>query len=303
MTRKLDICVCTFRRASLAETLRSLHALVVPDDFCVRILVIDNDDTPSAESIVAASAASATLPIRYLHRPGRNISLARNAALEASDAELVAFIDDDEVADASWVTALVAMQAATGAEIVLGPVAAHYPRDAPAWMRRADIHATRPVWVEGAILTGYSCNVLIDRRKPAISAQRFDAALGRSGGEDSFYFRALTAAGATIAYAPDAHVSELVTSERLSLSWLARRRLRMGKTHALSLLAHDGAARLPAMALASGKAIICAGMAAIFLPNRARSMRDALRACLHVGVALGLAGHGPAELYGKGETK
>lgn len=298
MTTALDICVCTFRRESLRETLVSLLALEIPPGITAGILVIDNDDTPSAQALVAAVGTNTALPIRYLHRPGRNISLARNAALEASDAPLVAFIDDDETAHPRWIAELLEMRASSRAEIVLGPVAALYPATAPRWMRQAELHATQPVWVEGEIQTGYSCNVLIDRGNPSVARARFDRSFGRTGGEDSFYFRALTASGAKIAFAPEAWVFEPVTPERLRLSWLLRRRFRMGKTHAQSLLTHDHVARWPAMGLATVKALICAGMAAICLPNRARSVRDAMRACLHLGVVLGLAGHGAAEIYG-----
>ena len=298
MSLALDICVCTFRRASLEATLRSLLDQALPDGLRVGIVVIDNDDTPSAEALVTRMATGAPLPIRYLHRPGRNISLARNAALEASAAPLLAFLDDDETASPNWIAALMTRRAETQAEVILGPVAAIYPADAPGWMVRADIHATRPVWVKDEIRTGYSCNVLIDRTDPGIAAARFDPALGRTGGEDSFFFRALTVAGARIAFAPEARVTEPVAPERLTLRWLARRRLRMGQTHALSLLVHDRHARLPAMALASAKAAICAAMAAALLPLRARALRDGLRACLHAGVVLGLAGCRPRALYG-----
>ena len=99
MTR-VDICVCTFRRASLVDTLASLMTLDLPGDVEARVIVVDNDTTPSAQTAVTHFAASAKLPVRYLHRPAGNISIARNGALDASDARFVAFIDDDETAQA-----------------------------------------------------------------------------------------------------------------------------------------------------------------------------------------------------------
>lgn len=302
MSLSLDICVCTFRRPSLLETLHSLLALEVPEGIAARILVIDNDDEPSAATLIDRLGTDTRLPVTYLHKPGRNISIARNAALEASAAPLLAFIDDDETAHPRWIAELLAMRAASKAEIVLGPVDAVYPDTAPSWMQRSALHATRPVWIKDEIKTGYSCNVLIDRTDPTVAQARFDLSFGRTGGEDSFYFRALTAGGAKIAFAPEAWVFEPVTPERLRLDWLMRRRLRMGKTHAQSLVTHDRVSRLPAIAKAAAKAVICAAQAMICLPNRARSVKDVLRACLHVGVALGLAGHGSQELYGGDPT-
>jgi hypothetical protein len=39
-----------------------------------------------------------SLDCLYVHAPARNISIARNACLDAADAPLIAFIDDDETA-------------------------------------------------------------------------------------------------------------------------------------------------------------------------------------------------------------
>lgn len=49
MTR-VDICVCTFQRPGVTQTLASLMALDVPDGCDARILVIDNDVHPSAKA-------------------------------------------------------------------------------------------------------------------------------------------------------------------------------------------------------------------------------------------------------------
>jgi succinoglycan biosynthesis protein ExoM len=56
----------------------------------------------------------------------RNISVARNACLDAATAPLVAFIDDDEVASPEWLVALVGTWESSNADVVLGPVQALY---------------------------------------------------------------------------------------------------------------------------------------------------------------------------------
>ncbi|RUX87822.1 glycosyltransferase family 2 protein, partial [Mesorhizobium sp. M7D.F.Ca.US.004.01.2.1] len=50
----IDIGVCTFRRPELADTLRSLDAMEMPAGFDIRIIVADNDDTPTASDLVTA---------------------------------------------------------------------------------------------------------------------------------------------------------------------------------------------------------------------------------------------------------
>ncbi|HCX09459.1 MAG TPA: hypothetical protein DHU81_03680, partial [Hyphomonas sp.] len=44
----IDICVCTYRRPSIEDTLRSLDRQTLPDGVSARAIVIDNDETPSA---------------------------------------------------------------------------------------------------------------------------------------------------------------------------------------------------------------------------------------------------------------
>jgi succinoglycan biosynthesis protein ExoM len=120
----IDVCVCTFRRPALAETLRSLAAMRRPAGYKVSIIVSDNDDEPSAKALVEQLAPTLDIPVRYIHSPARNISIARNACLDASRARFVAFIDDDETATEEWLTRLVAAAEASRAEVVLGPVRA-----------------------------------------------------------------------------------------------------------------------------------------------------------------------------------
>ncbi|TIV30245.1 MAG: glycosyltransferase family 2 protein, partial [Mesorhizobium sp.] len=144
--RSIDICICTFRRPELADTLRSVAALEKPEGLEIGIVVADNDDEPGAQKLVKALAEELKLPIRYRHAPARNISIARNACLDASVSDFVAFIDDDETASPGWLVELMATADATGAAAVLGPVRAHYRQDTPDWMQKGDFHSTLPVW-------------------------------------------------------------------------------------------------------------------------------------------------------------
>src|SRR5690606_3853758 len=156
------------------------------------------DVEPSAAELVQAMRPFSPFEITYVHCPQANISIARNACLNESDGDYLAFIDDDEMAPVNWLADLFATILMTGADAVLGPVQAGYRADAPKWMRLGDFHSTRPVWVAGRIRTGYTCNVLLDMRAPSVAGRRFDLALGQSGGEDTQFFTAVTDAGGRI---------------------------------------------------------------------------------------------------------
>ena len=185
-----------------------------------------------------------------------------------------------------------------GVDAVFGPVAALYGPQAPAWLRQADLHSTRPaIRADGRIDTGYTCNVLL--RRSAVGAHRFDPALGRSGGEDSDFFHRLHRGGAELRFCPEGWVFEQVPEQRARLGWLVRRAFRSGQSHARTLAGRSGTTfgKSCIVAAAMAKAIYC------FLSAGARAgsppgwRRCFVRGALHVGVAARLLGKRDIQLY------
>lgn len=296
---RVDVGVCTFRRPAVAETLASLGRLEVPPGVALRVVVADNDETPSAEQRVRESARAAGLDLAYVHAPARNICIARNAILEAAQGDFIAFLDDDETAAPGWLATLLAEASRGGWDAVLGPVKAVYGDDAPAWLAAGDFHSTAPVEVRGRILKGYAGNVLIRRATVERLRLRFDLRLGRQGGEDDDFFYRLTDAGGTIGYAPEALAYEPVPPGRASLKWLLKRSFRTGQSHGARLRNVSGGAagRLGQLAVAGAKSGVCmAGAAAAALSPTARS-RWLVRGSLHAGVVARLAGIRELQLY------
>lgn len=300
---RVDLCVCTYRRPELENTLRSIAALTVPNRASVRIVIADNDLTPSARNLVERLRPQIPFDILYLHAPASNISIARNACLDAGGGDFLAFVDDDETVTPGWLSELMATTLETGAEAVLGPVRAIYRKDAPRWMRKGDFHSTFPVWVKGEVLTGYTCNVLLRRSSPLIGRRRFNLALGRTGGEDTEFFSRLHRDGGVIAYAPGALVLEPVPESRASFPWLLKRRFRMGQTHARLLEEKKiagGMARKTGVAAA--KVGYCMIASILFAAFPIRRNRAILRLVMHAGVIGGLLGVSELRLYGE-ETR
>ncbi|MBD9496865.1 glycosyltransferase family 2 protein [Ensifer sp. ENS01] len=296
---QIDIAVCTFRRPELAETLHSLALITVPADVAIRIIVADNDVTPSAEALVNQMRPTMPCEILYVHCPASNISIARNACLDNSTGHYLAFVDDDETVSRTWLVQLLDTALTTGADVVLGPVRAEYTLSAPNWMRRGDFHSTRPVWVDGEIRTGYTCNVLIDLTRPVVFNRRFNLALGQTGGEDTEFFRHMHADGGRLAYAPDALVFEPVPEKRARLAWLAKRRFRSGQTHG-RLLSEPGQAggRVAEIVRATAKSGYCAIASLLLFGWPVARSRYALRAIMHAGVVSGLIGVRELQQYG-----
>jgi succinoglycan biosynthesis protein ExoM len=297
--RKVDIGICTFRRPELEKTLESIRSLTRPENTGIGLIVADNDDRPSARALVERMAQGFPFRIRYVHCPASNISLARNACLENSGADFLAFVDDDETVSPNWLVALLSEADRTGADAVLGPVRAVYPDEARNWMRRGDFHSTLPVRVKGEIRTGYTCNVLLRTASPLLSGRRFNIALGRTGGEDTEYFSRLHRAGGLISFSPLAVVREPVTRNRTQFSWLAKRRFRMGQTHGRLVGEDRGpAGRSLQIGLASAKVAYCLAMTAACAASPLHRNRSLLRLIMHAGVVGGLMGINEIRLYG-----
>jgi glycosyltransferase involved in cell wall biosynthesis len=96
------VVICTRDRpAGLRATLASLECQTDGD---FQVLVVDNSSSRSASATVVERL---NLPrCEYIVEPRPGLARARNRALSAIRTDLVAWIDDDEVADADWVRRL-----------------------------------------------------------------------------------------------------------------------------------------------------------------------------------------------------
>lgn len=296
----LVILLCTFRRPQVADTIASLAAQTV-EGIDLRLIVADNDDSPGAKDVVTRAAAALPFPCDYIHAPARNISIARNACLDAAgDADWIASLDDDEIASQDWLAALLSCARANPCDGVFGPVRAIYPPDAPEWMVELDPHSlTYHESMTAAVTTGGAGNSLLRWNGTAWQDQRFDLARGRTGGEDTAFFHKLHQMGARYAVARDAEVTEIVLPQRLRLDWLAERRFRMGQTHVVT--ASGPLARSRLFLRAAAKASYCRAREQLLQNDEVQRNFWYLRGQLHRGVCAAILGRKEPVLYGHAE--
>jgi glycosyltransferase involved in cell wall biosynthesis len=96
----ITVVICTRDRpAGLRAALRSLQRQTDPD---FAVLVVDNGSDPP----VAVVDELGLPACEYIQEPRPGLARARNRALGVVRTELVAWMDDDEVADPEWVRAL-----------------------------------------------------------------------------------------------------------------------------------------------------------------------------------------------------
>ena len=285
----VTVCIPTYQRtAMLARCLESLGRQE-RDGFTWSIVVVDNDADASARDVVSEWRRRSGLPVEYEVEPERNISRARNRALARAGGELVAFIDDDEIAEAAWLRELVATCRRSGADGVFGPVIPLFQDDAPAWLRESGVFV-RPSFPTGTRLhesrdmrTG---NVLFHRRVLADIATPFDPRLGRSGGEDTDFFARLCRAGRSFVWCDEARVHEAVPRERQRLAYCVRRALGRGVT---------AADREPALGLGTARSMAAvvlytAGLPFLLAGGRHLAARYFLKDCDHVAKLLARVG-------------
>ena len=288
---ELTVCICTFRRPSLFSTIDSIAKQAALTNANIRILVVDNDSEPTASSVTSEFRIRTNIPVDYKHVPGQNISTARNAGLDTATTPWLAFVDDDEYASANWLAELVASR--NGANAVFGPCEAIYDDGTPDWIKQGDYHSNR-ITESTPITTGYTSNVLIDMAFVRRHGLRFDPQLGRTGGEDTMFFHAMYRKGGVLKYASNAVVYERVVPSRVNLTWIARRRYRVGQVRALVSHKFDRAEYARLSWTSPLKVALCAIMSAVTIPNRPRAMWWLMRGVFHWGTisyALGASVH------------
>jgi len=280
---RLAICVATFRRAlgltRLVTSLRRQGQGPRASRFQLEVRVVDNSPEASAEGLARELGATLPFPLRYRHEPEPNIARARNAAIEIAPAEVLVFVDDDEVAASDWLERLLAGQESSGADAVFGTVERELPCACPRWIQLGGFFASADppsgslTWNQtrtgNTLLLGSWCYD---------AGFRFDEGYGRTGGEDVQFFARLTAAGAHLRGAPAARVSETVEASRLNLRYLLRRDYRQGMT--LSRI-HGEGLRHPLVSFAGRVARGVIGLSAVFLgriDQSARGLTDLARA-------------------------
>jgi succinoglycan biosynthesis protein ExoM len=228
---QIDVCVATYKRPSqLRSLLNDLQVQQVPAGVTLRIIVVDNDRAASARSVVE-EFKSRSVDVDYYLQPEQNIALTRNTALEQSQGDLIALIDDDESARSDWLATLLAAMNRFEADAVFGPVRGLLSPGSPRWLVEGRFF-DRPARVTGSpVVLGGAGNVLmrasVVRRKLV-----FNPAYGLSGGEDTDFFHRLGRTGARMIWCEEALLTEHVHADRLCLQWLLRRGFTVGQIYA-----------------------------------------------------------------------
>ena len=222
------VVICT--RGTAATLTGALHSVAADlheeDDL---VVVVDGGPL---------TVAPAALPpkVRVVEQPAAGLGAARRRALESVTADLVLFVDDDEIVHTGWRDAMAAPFERERVAAVGGTIEPRWPNSAPPrWLHER----LRPAY--GERTAGPQCEYppfggnLAVRREAAVAVGGFSAELGHAPGrpglhEDIELCGRLVTAGWTLAEAPGAVVEHLVRPEQVRLSWMLRRGVATGSS-------------------------------------------------------------------------
>lgn len=296
------VLIPTLRRPeSLTRALRSLFQQTAA---MREIVVVDNDPQGTAAPVVEGLRAEAPCPLVLAHAPTPGVATARNAGLAATEAPLIAFLDDDEAASPGWLAALLEVQATTGADVVFSPIRGRVP-ETVGWTRDylEQFFGREGPADSGLIDRAYGCGASLMVRATALPGPApFDTRADQAGGEDDALFAALAARGGRFAWAADAGVEEFAPPHRATMRYALARAFAYGQGPSQTAAkARDWPSVARWMVIGAGQAVVW-GAAALMLtllnrPSRAQMMDRAARG---VGKVLWMKGLEP-RFYGARE--
>ena len=232
----ISVCICTFKRPEmLSNALESVISLVPDPAFTYEIVVVDNDNQKSAQKTVRQFQSNSEINIIYDYEPEQSISLARNRAIKNATGNFIAFIDDDEIPESTWLLSHYQTYKKFQINGVLGPVKPFFKEPPPKWLIRSRL-CERRSFVTGTMLrdTKYmrTGNLFFSRRILGDIASPFDPKFGRTGGEDTDFFSRMLHEGYFFVWCNEAQVMEEVPRERQKLGYYVRRALVRGVSEA-----------------------------------------------------------------------
>jgi glucosyl-dolichyl phosphate glucuronosyltransferase len=228
------------RPGALAETLRSLSAVRVPETWLVELLLVENATHSGAEQQLRTFPNKGFAAVKFLFEPIRGKSRALNLAITHANGAILLFSDDDVRFPVDWVERMCKPIADGRADAVAGGVKVA-PSLLRPWMNR-----TQRAWLastadylsidEPSEMCGANMAV---RRIVFNQIGGFDTELGpgiTGGGEESLLTWQLKTAGFRLAGALDLQVEHHFDPERLKYqSWIRAAR---GKGQTRAYLMH-----------------------------------------------------------------
>ena len=239
----VSVVICTCNRSeSLIRTLKSLRAMLVPDDLRWELLVIDNNSKDDTKQAVEDFAKTSKLGIRYVFEEKQGLSRARNSGVREAKGEIIAFTDDDVIVDEYWLANMVRGFKEHDVAAIGGRIFPVLERPKPKWVTQ-DLqgcwgildYGERPFYLNSKNIWGANLAIRADMFR---KYGGFDTSLGRVpgklyAGEETDFVRKLMDGGEKLLYWPTAVVHHFVPKHRSSKKYIRRWNFDQGEMNAI----------------------------------------------------------------------
>ncbi|MCP5366758.1 MAG: glycosyltransferase [Hyphomicrobiales bacterium] len=228
MTPEATLVITTYNRAELLrEALHSVAASQgIARDF-LEVVVVDNNCVDHTAQVIV-EVRDGGFPFELIHEkePNQGLSHARNRGIARARGKFIAFMDDDQLVDAGYISNLSAVFRESGAACAGGKIKYYNAENIPPWLEPliADVGqidlGDEPVDLGGSIELGYLKGGNIAFTRDILDRiGGFNTDLGRSGdsllgGEEVDIQGRVAAAGGRIVYDPRLIQYHLLRPER-----------------------------------------------------------------------------------------
>lgn len=240
----ISVIICTFKIPDFFYlTLDSIiNQNISPNKY--EIIIVDYNTSNIIPSPIQDIIGQSKCNIIYSPESRKGLSTARNTGIKQTNSEIVAFIDDDAVADPDWLSSILEI----------------YEKDIDAWAVGGKVlpiwGAKRPDWLDDTLLRMLSIVEWGEECRPLIWPERligtnisfkkvvfskigfFNVKLGRKGkiligGEDTEIQERIHQINKRVMYTPKAIVNHLVPQERLTKNYFLNRSYGNGRSVAI----------------------------------------------------------------------
>lgn len=234
-TFNISVIVCTKNRnEKIFETIDSIFSQKTNDAFTYEVVIIDSSDINTMKNKLLHRYSNSII---YYWNPSLNLSEARNYGIDLTNANIVVFIDDDGIADDSWLFEHYKLYADPSVVSVGGKIIPKWLNDIPNWLSPELITYFSGYFSLLDIGTEvreiqypeipYGCNMSF-RKDVFLKEILFDKKLGRMGdtlmsNEEDYLYYTLNQQGKKIMYTPFAIVNHQINTSRMNKSFIKRR--------------------------------------------------------------------------------
>lgn len=232
MNKRVSVVICTYKLSNYEHLQEAIESVLDQDYENTEVIVIVDGNNKLHDKI-SKEYSSFEKFLLHNNESNQGLSQSRNTGVNISTGEIIAFLDDDAVAEETWIEELVRTYRRRDALAAGGKMVPQWIAGKPHYLP-AEFY-----WLVGVTHRGFpteECEVrntfgsnISFKRRVFQSIGGFDADLGRHGGrqiqgeETEFAARMYAAFGERVWYNPAAVVEHKVFQYRTDPIWLTKR--------------------------------------------------------------------------------